>query len=130
MPAAHNCSFLLGGNVMAATARNNMLSATDKKAALDRIGYYRFRGGKVEPEIDHWNVLNWFVGLAKSRVPFREMPTAAVELLTQEYRALQEENRPPGALSGLTQNLVTLDKLEEFRTAVRKHAEEITNGGM
>jgi hypothetical protein len=115
---------------MAGRVCTNWLSATEKKAALDRIGYHRYRGSTGEPTVDIWNVLNWFVKLAKSRTPFNELAKAELELLTQEYRALQEEDHPPGVLHGLTQNIVTCEEFEKFRSTVRLHAEQVADTGM
>jgi hypothetical protein len=114
---------------MAATVRNDILSATEKKAALDRIGYHRYSGRKADPSVDLWNVLNWFIQLAKSHTPFSEMPKAELELKTQEYRALQEEDHPPGVPYGLTQNIVTCEALEQFRSTVRMHVEQLADTG-
>ncbi len=114
---------------MAGNVFTNWLSATEKKAALDRIGYRRYQGRTAEPTVDLWNVLNWFVQLAKSRTPFSELAKAELELLTQEYRALQEEDHPPGVPHGLTQNIVTCEALEQFRSTVRGHVEQLADIG-
>ncbi|TKB72536.1 MAG: hypothetical protein E8D46_13075 [Nitrospira sp.] len=114
---------------MAGKVYTNWLSATEKKAALKRIGYHRYRGSRAELEVDLWNVLNWFVQLGNSCTPFSDMPMAEVELLTQEYRALQEEDHPPGVPHGLVQNIVTISDLEKFRATVRLHTEQLADTG-
>lgn len=114
---------------MAGTVRTNWLSATDKQAALARIGFHRYSGSHPEPTVDRWNVLNWFVRLANSGMPFSDMAEAEVELLRQEYRALQEEDHPPGAIHGLVQNVVSIKDLEKFRSAVRLHVEQLADAG-
>lgn len=108
---------------MAATTRDNMLSAIDKEAALGRIGCAGMQG-----RTSAWNIVSWFVRLAHSQKPFCEMAQIEVESLRQEYRALQEELREK--TGGLTQNVVTLEALEKFRSAVRKHLEQVADTGL
>ena len=107
---------------MAATNRNNMLSATDRDAALGRIGCADMRG-----RASVWRIVNWFVQLARDRKPFREMAPVEVELLRQEYRALQESLRE--RTGALTENVVSIDALEQFRSGVRTHLEELADTG-
>jgi hypothetical protein len=107
---------------MAATTRNNMLSATDKDAALGRIGCAGMRG-----RTSAWNIVDWFVQLARNPKPFCDMAPIEVELLRQEYRALQEVLQDK--TGGLTQNVVTVEALEKFRSAVRTHLEQLADTG-
>jgi uncharacterized C2H2 Zn-finger protein len=112
---------------MAVLNLSTMLSATEKQAALDRIGSHRYRGSTGAPTVDLWNVLNWFVKLAKSRTPFRDMAQVEVESRRQEYRALQEELTE--RTGKLNQDTVSVDALETFRSAVRHHLEQLADAG-
>jgi hypothetical protein len=107
---------------MAATTRNNMLSATEKEAALGRIGCAGLQG-----RTSAWKIVDWFVQLARGQKPFSEMAEVEVELLRQEYRALQEVLQEK--TGGLTQNVVTVEALEKFRSAVRTHLEQLADAG-
>jgi hypothetical protein len=107
---------------MAATTRNNMPSATDKEAALGRIGCAGLQG-----RTGAWKIVDWFVRLARNHKPFCEMAPIEVELLRQEYRALQEVLKE--RTGGLTQNVVTVEALETFRSAVRQHLEQLADAG-
>jgi hypothetical protein len=107
---------------MAATTRNTMLSATDREAALGRIGCAGLRGRTSD-----WHIVDWFIRLARSQKPFHEMAMIEVESLRQEYRALQEVLQEK--TGGLTQNVVTLEALEKFRSAVRTHLEQLADLG-
>jgi hypothetical protein len=118
---------LRGGMEMAILHLSAMLSATEKQAALERIGSHRYRGRTGEPTVDPWNVANWFVTLAKSRTPFADMAPVEVELRRQEYRALQEELT--ASTGKLNQDTVTVDALETFRSAVRHHLEQLADAG-
>ncbi len=108
---------------MAATTRTLMLSATEKDAALRRIGYFRHRGSRAEPEMDHWRILDWFVRLAREQMPFRQMAESELEVLRQEYRALQE------VWGRFNQNVVTVEALEDFRSTVRRHLKDLADTG-
>jgi hypothetical protein len=52
---------------------------------------------------------------------------STTKLLQQEYRALQEVLQE--GTGGLNQNVVTLDALEKFRSAVRTHLEQLADVG-
>jgi hypothetical protein len=58
----------------------------------------------------------------ESRVRFLQ-----AALLRQEYRALQEVLKE--RTGGLTQNVVTVEAMEKFRSAVRKHLEQLADTG-
>ena len=107
---------------MAATTRNNMLSAIEREAALGRIGCAGMKGRASD-----WKIVDWFVRLARNQKLFSEMAPIEVELLQQEYRALQEVLQEE--TGGVTQNVVTVEALEKFRSAVRMHLEQLADAG-
>src|SRR6185295_16282768 len=97
---------------MAVLQLSNILSATDRGAALGRIGCFGMQGRRSA-----WHVINWFVRLDRDHKPFSEMAQIEVELLRQEYRALQEVLTEE--TGKLYQDTVSTDALEKFRLAVR-----------
>jgi hypothetical protein len=107
---------------MAGKIYTDWLSATDKDAALGRIGCAGLHG-----RMSAWKIVDWFVRLARNQRPFSEMASIEVELLRHEYRALQEVLQEK--TGGLTQNVVSLKDLEKFRLEVRKHLEQLADTG-
>jgi hypothetical protein len=111
---------------MADTARHSVLPATEKDAALGRIGYYRYTGKKgkgEEPDIDAASIVNWFIRLANQPTPLRERAPSEIELLKMDYRALQEQALP------YYENLVTVEALDRFRETVKGHLDEYADTG-
>jgi hypothetical protein len=104
---------------MAAFERHSLLPATEKEAGLRRIGYYQWKG--QTREIANWNILDWFIRVARNRTPLREMAESEVDLLRLEYRALQQERLD------YTENVVTVEALEKFRTRVRNHLDALAD---
>jgi hypothetical protein len=99
-----------------------MLSATEKQAALGRIGCAGMQG-----RTSAWKIADWFVRLARNQNPFRDMAHVEVESLRQEYRALQEElTKETGRFN---QDTVSVEALETFRSAVRHHLEQLADAG-
>lgn len=107
---------------MAVTARSNFLSATEREAALGRIGCAGLEGRQSA-----WNIVNWFVRLARNKKPFAEMSTLELELLRQEYRALQEV--PWQRTGSFTEDVIKTEALEKFRSEIRTRLEELVDYG-
>ncbi len=98
------------------------LEPEEKRKALGRAGYYAHtaRGGR---RVDRWNVLNWFVTLARTDV--EGLGAGDLLNLQNEYRALQEvgvgfiENPAPSR-----------EKLSDFRGKVRKKLDSLLDYGV
>jgi hypothetical protein len=107
---------------MAVLNLSTMLSATEKQAALGRIGCAGMQG-----RTSAWKIVDWFVRLTKNQKPFSEMAQVEVESLRQEYRALQEELTE--STGKLNQDTVSVEALEKFRSAARHHLEQLADAG-
>jgi hypothetical protein len=107
---------------MAVLQLTTMLSATEKQAALGRIGCAGLHG-----RASAWKIVDWFVRLTRNQTPFSEMAHVEVESLRQEYRALQEELTE--RTGRLNQDTVNVAALEKFRSAVRHHLEQLADVG-
>ena len=107
---------------MAVMTLTTMLTATEKQAALGRIGCAGMQG-----RTSAWKIVDWFVRLTRNQKPFSEMAQVEVESLRQEYRALQEELTE--STGRLNQDTVSVEALEKFRSAVRHHLEQLADAG-
>lgn len=108
---------------MAASDKHSVLPATEREAALRRIGLYETDGRKAVHRGNQRRLLEWFLNVAQRKQPFKTLPEVEVELLRHEYRAIQET-----ALR-FYENVVTVDGLEKFRIQVRAHLEELADKG-
>ncbi len=107
---------------MAVLNLSTMLSATEKQAALGRIGCAGMQG-----RASAWKIVDWFVRLTRNQTPFSEMAQVEVESLRQEYRALQEELTE--RTGRVNQDTVSGEALEKFRSAVCHHLELLADAG-
>lgn len=101
------------------------MDESEKEKVLDDLHAFSFRGRSTKRELDRRAILNWYIDLSRQESDLTKKPDAQIQVLRDQYRALQE------TLMDFSESeaSVTLHALLRFQASIRKHLAELADTG-